>query len=87
MILAWRHKELYDVIPYERVVSVDDNCGACDESIFVNLEGKIEVAINGTEHIKDFLDGFETYMEIQEVIALGVTQEEAKPLRTKKETP
>jgi len=71
MILAWFSEIHDDIIPYERVIGVETSEHG---SIDVFLEGKIMINVL-QEEVKGFKDGFKTWLEIQQVIGLGLSEE------------
>ena len=72
MILAWRSKKYTDMVLFERVICVAESGSG---SAIVKLEGNIGIVLDKTE-IDEFFEAFETYLAIQEVIALGLVEDD-----------
>tara|TARA_R110000803_G_scaffold162194_1_gene225835 strand:+ start:32013 stop:32300 length:288 start_codon:yes stop_codon:yes gene_type:complete len=86
MILAWRSETKRIMIPFETV------CGAYDSSEIAPNTPRLNVYIghNNMIYLSDkdcdsFLEAYETYIRIQDVIALGLDTVETTP-KKKKET-
>jgi len=70
-VSVWFSKEWKDVIPFDRIIGVKDDSIEQKQFLSVILEEGIEIVVH-PEEVDSFLEAYKTYVQISELVSLGV---------------